>query len=66
MVILTWETAKLKTEILEDNMDVMYESMFGYLRGENNDALTIDDYEPIAMKISQIQTDWERAIKSKE
>ena len=60
------KTTKLKTEILEDNMDVMYESMFDYLRGENNNALTIDDYEPIALKISQIQTDWEKALKSKE
>lgn len=60
------KTTKLKTEILEDNMDVMYKSMFDYLKGENNDALTIDDYEPIAMKISQIQTDWEKALKLKE
>lgn len=60
------KTTKLSTEILEDNMDVMYESMFDYLRGENNNALTIDDYEPIAMKISQIQTDWEKALKSKK
>ncbi len=56
------KTTKLQTEITEDNMDVMYESMFDYLRGEKNNALTIDDYEPIAMKISQIQTDWEKAL----
>ncbi|MBR1977419.1 hypothetical protein IKA15_03985 [bacterium] len=59
------KTTKLKTEITEDNMDAMYKSMFDYLRGEENNALEIDDYEPIALKISQIQTDWEKALKLK-
>lgn len=51
-----------KREIDEDNMDKMYESMYDYFRLGKGDALTIEAYEPVVRKISQIQSEWERMI----
>ena len=56
------KTVAWKKDIVEDNMDKMYESMFGYIQGEENDALTLEKYEPVARKISQIQNMWEACI----
>ncbi len=52
-----------KKEIIEDNMDKMYENMFDYFNKKSSDALTLEDYEPIARKISQIQALWEDCVK---
>lgn len=57
-------TTKWKKEIDEDNMDKMYESMFDAFRGVENDALTLEEYEPVARKIGEIQKLWSGTNKS--
>ncbi len=55
---------KWKKDIHEDNMDKMYQSMFEAFEGRENDALTLDEYEPVARKIGQIQKMWSSTKKA--
>lgn len=56
---------KWKKEIHEDNMDKMYQSMFEAFEGKENDALTLEKYEPIAKVIGQVQKIWSYMKKDK-
>lgn len=55
-----------KTEIKEDNMNVMYDSMFDYFKGkkqEQKKALTLEKYTPISNCICIIQDIWESIVR---
>ena len=54
---------KMKFDISEDNMNVMYKSMFKYLQGEENNSLTLEKYKPIAKRIFQIEELWKQATR---
>lgn len=49
--------------IAEDNMNVMYNSMFRFFQGSKNDALTVEKYSPIAKCLSKVQSIWEKIVK---
>ena len=48
-----------KYDISEDNMNVMYRDMFGYIQGEKNDSLTVKKYNPISDVLCKVQKLWE-------
>ena len=52
--------SKINDEINEDNMNVMYRDMFGYIQGENNNSLTVEKYNPISDVLCKVQKIWER------
>ncbi len=49
-----------KYEISEDNMNVMYRDMFGYIQGEQNGSLTVKKYNPISEILCKVQKIWEK------
>jgi len=53
-------------EITEDNMNVMYDKIFGYFNGDKSatrTALTLDRYTPISNCICNVQKMWENIVK---
>lgn len=51
-----------KIPILEDNLNVMYERMLGFLGEKQSDALTLEKYQPVAENISKAQQLWEDTV----
>ncbi len=49
--------------IVEDNLNVMYERMLGFFDGKKKDALTLQEYKPVADTIGKAQDLWEDAVK---
>ena len=51
-----------KYEIDEDNINTMYAEIFSYMRGQPNNALSINRYNPIAKTLCQVEKVWKAQI----
>lgn len=54
-----------KQEIIEDNMDTMYKSIYSFFNNKTSDALTLEKYAPVAKMISRVQRVWDACNKFK-
>ena len=48
--------------VIEDNMDTMYETIIKRFKGEDNNALTLDKYKPIAETLFDVHKQWKKEI----
>lgn len=60
------ERTHWKVPIEEDNLNIMYEEMFNFFEGKENNALTLEEYTPVAEEICEAQEKWELARKQQQ